>query len=263
MIPRHAILAISALHIAYLRPEESESYLLSAVHHEAIALPLIRSALTELDEENCHVLYACGHLIVKYAFAYPHIPGSLVFSSGAGTLSEFVPLLRGAFSVHDHCLPWLTAGPLGSCFEVPVNPNPNFSQYPNDARLAALLPLIFDSSDDAPVYREALDALRRLFAMIATPNQTMSTKTIVYCWPAQVPQRYLLLMSERQPKALVILAHYCIMLNMLNTFWFMEDCAVRVLRQCRQDLSDEWLPHIQWPLSVVGLSDSEDQGLAV
>ena len=258
MIQRHAILAISALHIAYLRPEESESYLLLAVHHETVALPLIRSALTELNEENCHVLYACGHLIVKYAFACPHIPGSLVFSSSAGTLSEFVPLLRGAFSVHDHCLPWLAAGPLGSSLEVATNPNPNFGQNPNDPRLAALIPLFSDSSEDASVYHEALDALRRLFAMIATPNQTMSTKTIIYCWPVQVSQRYLLLMSERQPKALVILAHYCIMLNMLDTFWFMEGCAGRVLRQCRQDLSDGWLPHIQWPLSVVGLPDSEE-----
>jgi hypothetical protein len=218
----------------------------------------MRSALTELDQENCHVLYACGHLIVKYAFACPHIPGSLVFSSGVGTLSEFVPLLRGAFLVHDRCLPWLAAGPLGSCLEEPVTRNPDFSQNPGDAHLSALLPLFFDGSEDATVYHEALNTLRRLFAMIATPNQTMSTKTIVYCWPVQVPQRYLLLMSERQPEALVILAHYCIMLNMLDSFWFMEGCAARVLRQCQQELSDEWLPHIQWPLSVVGVPNSEE-----
>lgn len=258
MISRHAALAITALHISYLRPDESESYLVFAARHESIALPLIRSGLTELDEENCHALYACGHLIIKYAFACPHFPGSLVFSSGIGTVAELVPLLRGAFSVQDHCREWLTAGPFASCLEVPLSPNPSFSLNPDDERLAALLPLFSDDSEDAAVCIEALNVLRRLFAMMASPGQTISTKTLVYRWPVEVPRRYLVLMSERNPKALVILAHYCIMLNMLKSFWFMEGCAAPVLRQCRQELGDEWLPHIQWPLSVLGLPHSEE-----
>jgi hypothetical protein len=170
-------------------------------------------------------------------------------------LSKFVPLLRGAYSVHDHCLPWLAAGPLGSCLGEPVSRNPDFSQRPNDPHLSAILPLFCDGSKDATIYHEALNTPWPLFAMIATPNQTMSTKTIVYCWPVQVSQGYLLLMSERQSKPLAILAHHCILLNMLNSFWFMEGCAASFVPM---SAGAEWrLPHIQWPLSVVGVPNSE------
>jgi hypothetical protein len=218
-----------------------------------MALPLIRSALTRLDEDNCHAVYACGHMVVKYAFASPQSPGSLVFSCGAGTVSEFVPLLRGAFSIHDYALGWLMAGPLGPSIERPFDQDPSLSHNPDDKLLASLLPLFIKGGKDGSVCCEALNALRRLFAMIFTPNQTLSTKTIVYSWPVQVPQRYIILMSERNQAAIVVLAHYCIMLNMIDSFWFMEGCAARLLDQCRKELDKEWLPNIQWPLSVVGL----------
>lgn len=248
---RHAMLSITALHIAYLRPEQSDLYCLMAERHQFVALPLIRAALEKVDEENCHALYACSHLIVKYAFASPPPPRSLVFSSSQGTVAEFVPLLRGAFSLHDHSLQWLTAGPLKSALEVPVRTKPSYTHNPDDHRLAALLPLFSRSDDDSAACREALNTLRQLFAMITTPNQTMSIKSLIYSWPVQVPQRYLVLMSEREPRALVILAHYCIMLNMIDSFWFMEGCASRVLHECTEDLDEEWLHYLQWPVSVV------------
>jgi hypothetical protein len=246
------MLSVTALHIAYLRPDQSEDYILKAERHHFIALPLIRSGLAELNEDNCHALYACSHLVVKYAFACPQLPGSLVFSSGAGTLSEFVPLLRGAFSLHDHCLPWLAAGPLSNIIEKALDPSPSFSESPDDARLAALVPLFSDGSEDSLACHEALNTLRRVFAMIATPSQTMSTKTLIYSWAVQVPQAYMVLMSEREPRAIVILAHYCVLLNMIDSFWFMDGCAARVLSQCRSDLSQQWDPYIEWPFSIVG-----------
>lgn len=252
------MLSITALHIAYLRPDQSEDYVLKAERHRFIALPLIRSALAELNKENCHALYACSHLIVKYAFACPQLPGSLVFSPGAGMLSEFVPLLRGAFSLHDHCLPWLADGPFGNIIEVPLEPSPSFRENPEDGRLAALVPLFSDGSEDSLVCLEALNTLRRVSAMIANPRQTMATKTLIYSWPVQVPQDYMVLMSEREPRAIVILAHYCVLLKMIDYFWFMDGCAARVLSQCRNELTDQWEQYIEWPLSIVG--EPRDRG---
>ncbi len=90
------------------------------------------------------------------------------------------------------------------------------------------------------------------FAMAATPNQTISTKTLAYSWPMQVSQRYIVLISERRPEALVVLAHYCVMLKMIDSLWFMEGCAVRILEQCRKNLEPKWHHYIEWPLSVIG-----------
>lgn len=248
-------MALSALHIAKLRPSEEKQYLLLATRHHTVALPLIRSALGSITKDNCHALYACGHMLTKYAFASPQSPESHVFSPGIGAVSEFLPLLRGAFSVHDKYFGWLAAGPFAASLERPFNGPLDFTQNPEDESLARILQVLCaGSTEDADACCEALNLLRKLLAMVATPNQTISTKTLVYCWPAQVSQRYVTLMSNKNPKALVVLAHYCILLKMIDSFWFMKGCATRLLDQCRKDLDEEWHSHIEWPLSVVGLT---------
>jgi hypothetical protein len=88
--------------------------------------------------------------------------------------------------------------------------------------------------------------------MAATPNQTISTKTLAFSWPIQVPKQYLSLIDARKPEALVILAHYAIMLQMINSLWFMKGWATRILEECQQNLESEWHFHLAWPISVVG-----------
>ncbi|KAH8800702.1 hypothetical protein F5884DRAFT_685283, partial [Xylogone sp. PMI_703] len=233
---------------------KSEQYLLFAAHHQSLALPLIRSALTSINEDNCHALFACGHIIAGYTFGSAKAPESLVFSSGLGVMSEFVPLLRGAFSVYDYALKWLSVGPLAFCLEKSLNESPEFSQNPDDACFARLLPLLYTNGDeDTYTCCEALNCLRRLLAMAATPNQTISARTLAYSWAAQVPPRYPVLICERKPEALVVMAYYCVMLRMIDSFWYMKGYAARLLDQCRRNLSDKWLRHIDWPLSIVGL----------
>jgi hypothetical protein len=249
------MMALTSLHLTRLRPEEIDSYLLLATHHQSLALPLIRSELQSINEDNCHAVYACGHLVTKYAFASSQSLETQVFSPGMGEVSEFLPLVRGAFAVAGYCLDWLLAGPLGPCMERPLDEAPDLTLNPDDASYARLLPVLRAKGDeDGETCCDALNIIRKLLAMAATPNQTMATKTLVYCWPAQISQRYIELMSERKPEALVVLAHYCIMLKMIDSFWFMKGCATRLLEQCRRDLSKDWHPHIEWPVSVVGLT---------
>jgi hypothetical protein len=251
---RHAIIAITALHLTRLRPEERDSYLLLATHHQSLALPLIRSELQSINEENCHAVFACGHLVTKYAFASPRSLEAQVFSPGIGEIAEFLPLVRGAFAVADHCLDWLLAGPLGTSMEKPLDDSPDFDLNLDDASYSRILPVLRGSGDeDGEACCEALNALRKLLAMAATPNQTIAVKTLVLSWPAQISQRYIELMSKRNPRALIVLAHYCVMLKMIDSFWFMEGSAARLLDQCRRDLSKKWRSHIEWPLSVVSI----------
>jgi hypothetical protein len=253
---RHVILAMSALHTAYLRPAEKKTYQLLAAHHQAIALPVISSALTELTAANCHAVYTCSHILVKCAFASPHPAGSLIFSPGKGDTAEIIPLLRGAFSILEYAREWLDGGPFGRCLPpLPAEENISLSQNLEDERYASLLPLFSRGDEDSIACRDALNSLRRLLAMNADPKRTILTRWLVYTWPVLVSQRYIDLMSERNPEALVVLAHFCIMLDMLNSLWFMEGCAAHIIDQCKKDLDIEWLPYIQWPLSVLQVGE--------
>lgn len=65
----HGILACSALHLAYKNPAEQWEYLIKASSHQDIAMPLFRSAIDDVDEDNCHSIMGFSHLLVIYSFA--------------------------------------------------------------------------------------------------------------------------------------------------------------------------------------------------
>lgn len=202
----------------YLQVGNDNDYLMAAIRHLALSLPGFRKELAAANEQNCHALFAVGHLFTKISFAMPPEESqTFLLSPEPGVVAEFIYYLRGSFSVHDSSVEWLQRGPCGSCLEYPLDNNPPFDLNPDDEKLAQLeLYLCNADGDDAMIYVEALDDLRRIFAMIHTPKQTISVKTLVYCWLARVSSRYLELMSERRPEALVLLAHYCVMLQMVG-----------------------------------------------
>ena len=151
-----------------------------ATHHQSLALPLIRSQLEPINEESHHAVYACGHLVTKYAFASPRSSEAQVFSPGVGEVSEFLPLVRGAFQVADHCIDWLLAGPLGALMEKPLEAIPDLNSNAYDGLFARLLPVLQASGDEVrETCCEALNVLRKLLAMAATPDQTIAVKTLV------------------------------------------------------------------------------------
>ena len=75
---RHAIMALSSLHIARLHPSQEANYVRLATHHETLSLSYLRTALHDITATNCHAIHATGHLIVKYAFAVPQSQNGLV-----------------------------------------------------------------------------------------------------------------------------------------------------------------------------------------
>ena len=155
------MLALSSIHTAYLRPAEAETYELLATHHRSLALPPYREALTSITESNCHPLYACSHLVTKCAFASPQMRLNMVLSPSVGTASEFINLLRGAFSIHNFAFEWLSNGPLGFCLEKPLNTNPDLDLNPDDFRLARLLHvLLIDDSGEISICCGALNSFR-------------------------------------------------------------------------------------------------------
>ncbi len=162
--------------------------------------------------------------------------------------------MRGAFAIRDAYFMWLAEGPLKASMQIPLDRNPSFDQNPGDLQLALLVPEL--TARDLTVGMlccQALNVLRRLLAMIATPNQTISVTTLMYWWPAQVPEGYIVLMNEKTPEALVVLAHYCGMLYQIGSHWYMDGCVKKLLLYCKRNLSTRWLRLIQEPLATIGI----------
>jgi hypothetical protein len=73
-------------------------------------------------------------------------------------------------------------------------------------------------------------------------------------WPVQVPQRFVEMVAEKRPEALVVVAYYFVLMKEIEGFWFMNGCAKRLLGQVISQLGKRWIKHIEWPMKVLGIS---------
>jgi hypothetical protein len=79
--------------------------------------------------------------------------------------------------------------------------------------------------------------------------------TAVHSWPARISQEYLDLLKDRDPGALILLAHFCILLEPLEGTWYISGFRKRLLSRIYKKLDQEWRQWLQWPLEEIGLQE--------
>jgi hypothetical protein len=258
------ILAISALHMSRVIPEQKQKYLVRAVHHQNMSLPSYRYVIDDfrnkMTEENCHAVIGFASLTSAYAIAESHYLETNYFAglSSPSGVPEWLQLLRGARQILDVGRDWISKGPMA--FQIrSIEGEIDVSYNPEDIRLAAL-DTLFDqdgvsrslSGREIEACRTTLRLLRQSAAIPFLPCQTLGIKQSMFRWVELVPQLYLQLLGDLKPQALILLAHYCILLRKGgDQYWYMEGAAERLLSSIRSILGEEWNPWIAWPLQMV------------
>lgn len=73
----------------------------------------------------------------------------------------------------------------------------------------------------------------------------------ILCFPKQDSSPFASLIRRRVPQALVILAYYCVLLDLLNDRWWIHGWAQRVLGDVLATLDEQWKTWVDWPCEVV------------
>jgi hypothetical protein len=69
----------------------------------------------------------------------------------------------------------------------------------------------------------------------------------IFVWPITATDKFVELLVERRPRALVIFMHYCALFTLIEEFWWCKGSAMLELHRCEMCLSHDWLPWIEWP----------------
>jgi hypothetical protein len=77
-------------------------------------------------------------------------------------------------------------------------------------------------------------------------------KVFAFSWSFRIPAEFLELLEARQPFALVVLAHYAVILHHLRDSWWMGDWGNRILQEIGEILDPEWQDLINWPIDATG-----------
>jgi hypothetical protein len=261
----HGILACSALHLAHLNPSEKQRYNFASARHQGEALPAFRLAIADPNEDNCNALLAFSNLLIIHSFASEEQDEHLLLVGATqdSGMPDWLKIVRGSCAIFQRVWHVVVSGPFKPLVmhEIDEERLPDVSESPEYIRRLGLLISFPFPGEDQPetskthlAFATTLLQLSRAFRKADAAGPILTIRTAVYSWPAQVTQDYLDLLAERHPAALILLAHYCILLRPLESQWYMSGIRKRLITRIYRQLDEKSRHWLQWPLEEIGVS---------
>lgn len=137
-----------------------------------------------------------------------------------------------------------------------------FAWNPDDDKLELLVTRLDTELSTAadPACMESLELLRHVWSL---PYQEplCGFRDVALMWTARVPQRYLELLQDHDPVAVVIFAFYCVLWGMAEEqYWYMQGHASRMLLKAYQCLDHDLQTWLDWPMLMVWGGVHSDSG---
>jgi hypothetical protein len=255
----HQLLAITAMHLTYLRPRQKSTYRHAADSHAASALSLFQPEIANLTTENCHACFGFSTSFWMYVWSTQELdkPSNLFFKPSLNHQStdiQWVKLHRGTNTILTTMWEALQTGPCHALFDDwkdldPTRPDP---LHPEDEK--HLYGLDEAWKDLPETLKDVLDTnlkiTARAFSMLdIQPGPSKLAAGI--SWFSHITDEFLQLVSEKMPEALLIVCYYCVVLKKLGGTWWMEGKAENLLRTIMIELGGGWEIWTKWPIEKV------------
>jgi hypothetical protein len=273
----HGLLGFSALHLATIQPKRALLLRASATNHLDQALVLYRQDKGPATAETANARFTLTWVIAMFAFAVPSSVAPI------DAVIELFSLVRGIEVVLQESLIWIIQGPFAPILTRAFVENRGLS----DDGSALSMAFAFQASTPHSIGAECgpggglpegmdfglnhLDFMIGMHSMIPDERRTCMLvltelkalyaqmlgsqaswgMSMIMCFPKQDPTRFSLLLKQRHPQALVILAYYTVLLDLLDSRWWVNGWGRRVLRDIVCSLGDEWKSWIEWPVQTV------------
>lgn len=106
------------------------------------------------------------------------------------------------------------------------------------------------------LYSDTAVELGRAFACTRMMGEKLTTWDALRIWPILISVEFMKLLGNWHPGALILLAHYCILLKKMEAHWYFAGRAAKLPPTIVHRLDLRWHCYIKWPLEEVGMSPS-------
>ncbi|KAF4167254.1 hypothetical protein CNMCM6936_005504 [Aspergillus lentulus] len=249
----HGILALSALHLASSTGGSMhERYIKTAKTHKDMALSNFKETFTNIDHSNCNAAFALCSLTTISSLAFPLIAGHGQTNTALDDLCQAFQVARNFMNVLAQIADQVKSGELKPLLEK----DECGPKMPDTSRLA-IMSLSMTNSQLAnrnPKHeREMFEAtIRQLGETLEKLAQGREASIVAFQWMYHIPPRFIDLVHERYPFALVILAHYAVVLHFMRSRWWMGEWGARIIQQIGRLLDSQWQQSISWVLDATG-----------
>ncbi|KAL4955790.1 hypothetical protein BDW69DRAFT_159884 [Aspergillus filifer] len=278
---RHSILAFSAIQLASTTEDDRakrKSHLQEAEKHFRQAVDDFPPQSDDLAESGCNSVFSTASVLYMCELAFPSLAedGRRLSTSATRSpspspkkeekeeekeqstspcldrLLDLFKTVRG-LSSYTKVLDVVEKGELKDLF----NQSDPYHQLPSTYTLPIFAMKNLnnatakkDSTHQTDVYDDAISKLDRSLEMLSKGGEPTM---IALRWMFRVPSRYLELVRERQPLALIIFAHYCAVLHHLRDRWWMDDRGSRLVKEISHLLGQDRQSSILWASDIVGI----------
>jgi hypothetical protein len=245
------LLALASVHMDHVAPQ-SANYQLTALYQDK-ALRVYREAVANFSKDNFLAVIIASVLLSPSALVINRKADEnrlwsvdwLVMHTGVGTI-----LKAAAWTdVLESCI--------APIFNIQL-PNPAPTLIP--MALQQMLDSVKDDDLDTSyrdVLFESVVGLGGLYGRIAHNGLVQTTAIDVMRWPYMIPSQFRELAKERVPQALVILAHFIVLFELLPQLWWVSDVAGHEVDTIGILLGPQWQRFLVFPKAVVRTKDQD------
>ena len=242
------LLGVTSLHLVLLNP--SAHHTNAAIKHYSQALTLIQPHLSNVTPDNVSALFSCSCLIALYSFGI-HCTSQSCLDPLADIL-ELFSLIRGIAVIVKNRVQWLERGPFAQAM-LPTLVDSNASLAPEiDAALETLSQRNLETIADPKAqeaYATTIEMLRQTLLLAAEKPDTKMTALL---FPIMVPPLFMDELRYGNSMALLILAHYGVVLYWLRSHIWLRGWGSQIVEAVKGVVGGDSRGCLDWPLKVVG-----------
>lgn len=255
---QYGMFATTALHLAKSTPEDPE---LIAAHLKYLGLALReqRRAVAQLNIYSADAVCFTSVLITIIALA--SLEGRPLEPYTAPM--QWLEMASGSLNILSTSIMSIKDDPSAKIMMIvkgvpDLSDNNELYNAQNRADFSEILSRDRGSEDwDEEVqeaYEKTLSYIGSIKRAISNGEHTMAILRRVFAFAMHIPRRFIKLVQEQRPRALVVLAHYFALATKPGYVWYIGDVPHREVVGIQKALPDEWRDQMRWPLAMVGLT---------
>ncbi|KAJ5106233.1 hypothetical protein N7456_002908 [Penicillium angulare] len=240
-------LALSALHLSITRPDQRQLYRHRASHMQMHALSIFNAMKPVSNPDSCIPLFLFSSLLGVHMLCDSLAFHSDAFEEFLASYTQSIRLHQGVRTVINGSWEFLRQTELAPFLN--VADSINMENFGISDEFQTLLGLLQSANLEESVSKTYHDSIMSLQGVTtAALSHPTSNVHIIHAWPVIVGADYVDLLSSHQPEALVILAHYAVLLHLRRDNWMFGDGGKYLIESISQFLGPAWENWLSWPV---------------
>ncbi|CCU81456.1 C6 zinc finger domain-containing protein [Blumeria hordei DH14] len=235
----NVIFAMAALHLEWLDPNRSKSWLRIGLNYQNRTLAKFTGVLQEINKQNCEAVALCSMFISVTSLAVPAVTSDEISVDPFSEISSRRSLSEGIHNILRAYESDLTTGPLKGC-----------------SVLESISWLKGYIKKHPMENQEALLESCTLFEDFISPLSRIRIVTGSLFWIVSIDIKIIQQLNINIMSRLIFL-HYGVIIHVLRDRWFVDGAGKRIIASLIENIetsdSEEFKNMILWARSVVGL----------